>query len=188
MTNDLDQRPRPTTSVTYPRPRSFIKTHAVPHSGQAYGHGHGSRMGSADCLPKSTGNSTLGDGLPGESIRLNANDCESGLVLMGGIGSGTRERAKRKADSGTPWAAGWCFHHCSFTFLKPTNFGKDNDFLIFQFQSQLTNYFGKASMTLPTRLVCGRIAEWRPKAYGPSVCGTRRVAICGSVGPWKMPS
>ena len=53
MTNDLDQRPRPTTSkrsVTYPRPRSFIKTHAVPHSGQAYGHGHGWWMGSADFM------------------------------------------------------------------------------------------------------------------------------------------
>ena len=39
----------------------------------------------------------------GESIRLNVNDCESGLTLMGGTGSGTRERAKRKADSGS-WA------------------------------------------------------------------------------------
>lgn len=31
-------------------------------------------------------------------------DCESGLTLMGGTGSGSRERAKRKADSGTQWA------------------------------------------------------------------------------------
>eukprot|EP00930_Biecheleria_cincta_P067106 TRINITY_DN534_c0_g1_i2.p1 TRINITY_DN534_c0_g1~~TRINITY_DN534_c0_g1_i2.p1 ORF type:complete len:1465 (-),score=368.91 TRINITY_DN534_c0_g1_i2:53-4408(-) len=41
---------------------------------------------------------------PGENIKLNQNDCESGLSLLGGTGSGTRERARRKAESGTQWA------------------------------------------------------------------------------------
>lgn len=41
---------------------------------------------------------------PGESIRLNVKDCEAGLTLMGASGSGTRERARRKTDSGTQWA------------------------------------------------------------------------------------
>lgn len=66
------------------------------------GGGKGGSKGGDSEPPPSSG---PGEALkPGESIRLNANNCESGLTLMGGTGSGTRERAKRKADSGTQWA------------------------------------------------------------------------------------
>ena len=64
------------------------------------GSGKGSKGGDSEPPPSGPGEALK----PGESIRLNANNCESGLTLMGGTGSGTRERAKRKADSGTQWA------------------------------------------------------------------------------------
>jgi len=67
------------------------------------GKGGGGKGGKVDSAPPPAARGP-GEALkPGESIRLNTNDCESGLKLMGGTGSGTRERAQRKADSGT-WA------------------------------------------------------------------------------------
>jgi len=61
--------------------------------------------GQKDAAPAAAKPRRPGEALqPGESLRLNVNDCENGLLLMGSTGSGTRERARRKTDSGTQWA------------------------------------------------------------------------------------